>query len=122
MPRVLVIDDDPDMASLLGQMAQMTGYEPTVVKSSQAVLGAAIETAPDVILLDVMMAGTDGWTIYRQLREITDAPVIFITAWHTAENAEHARELGEAFMTKPLSPTDLSARLRAVLGRSGPAA
>jgi len=121
MTRVLVVDDDPDMAALLGQMAAMAGYEPTVVKNGEAALEAARDTPPDVVLLDIMMSGLDGWAVYDRLRAVTVAPVVFVTAWHTAENAARARDLGEGFMTKPLSPEDLTAHVEGALKRgAGP--
>lgn len=117
MTHVLVVDDDPDMATLLGRMATMAGYESTVVKTGNAALDIARETPPDVIVLDVMMAEADGWTIYDQLRAITAAPVVFVTAWSTKENANRARDLGEGFITKPLSPNEFAAQLQIALDR-----
>ena len=69
MTRVLVVDDDPDMAALLGQMATMAGFEPTVVRNGEDALKAVDESPPDVVLLDIMMSGLDGWSVYEQLLE-----------------------------------------------------
>lgn len=114
--RVLVVDDDADTAELLGHMVQMAGYEPVVFIHGEDAVAEVSANPPDVILLDVMMARMDGWTLAGRLRAVTTAPIVFITAWRTGENAQRARELGAEFMTKPLSHTELASRLEKVLG------
>lgn len=112
----MVIEDDPDMAELLGHMVQMNGYEPAVFIVVDEALADARANPPDAILLDIMMEGTDGWTLCEWLREITSAPIAFVTAWRTGENAERAKAMGARFITKPLSHHDLGKELKAMLG------
>ena len=63
------------------------------------------------------MAEADGWTVYDKLRSITAAPVVFVTAWSTSENANRARDLGEVFIAKPISPDEFAAQLQTALNR-----
>ncbi|MBI3362296.1 MAG: response regulator [Chloroflexi bacterium] len=116
MKRVLVIEDDPDMAELLGHMIQMNGHEPAVFIAADEALADARANPPDAILIDIMMEQMDGWTMCEWLRQITDAPVAFISAWRTGENAERAKTMGARFITKPLSHYDLGRELNLMLG------
>src|SRR5574341_964890 len=81
MPLILIVDDDPDMAELLGHMTDILGYEHQYVPTGAEALEACRTKPPDAIVLDVMLEETDGWAVFRQLVPITDAPIIFITAF-----------------------------------------
>ena len=118
MPRLLIVDDDPDMAELLGHMTDILGYEHQYVPTGEAALAACRQQAPDVIILDGMLEETDGWAVFRKLTPITDAPIIFITAWRTGENRRRAESLrADGFLAKPISHQDFAAQINAVLGR-----
>ncbi len=104
---ILVVDDDPDMLTLLGRMVELSGYEVAQARNGVEALRLIAERTPDVIILDIMMSNIDGWTLYAKLREMTAVPVIFLTAWRTGENAKRARDLGERFASKPIALDEL---------------
>lgn len=118
MPRILIVDDDPDMAELLGHMTDILGYEHYYVATGEGAVQACREHHPDVIILDVMLEETDGWAVYQKLTPITDAPIIFITAWRTGENRLKAEAmLADGFLAKPISHHDFSLQVNRALGR-----
>ncbi len=118
MPLILIVDDDPDMAELLGHMTDILGYEHQYVPTGAEALEACRTNPPDAIVLDVMLEETDGWAVFRQLTPITNAPIIFITAWRTGENRLKAEAMrADGFLAKPISHQDFAAQLKAVLGK-----
>ena len=118
MPRILIVDDDPDMAELLGHMTDILGFEHEYVPTGQGAIAACSTNPPDAIILDVMLEETDGWAVFRQLVPITKAPIIFITAWRTGENRQRAEAMrADGFLAKPISHQDFSHQLKSVLGK-----
>lgn len=118
MTSILIVDDDPDMAELLGHMTDILGYAHRYSRDQPEALVAIAARQPDAIVLDVMLEHTDGWTLYDQLRRVTAAPIIFITAWRTGENRRRAEALrADGFLAKPISHQDYAAALERVLGR-----
>lgn len=118
MTSILVVDDDPDMAELLGHMADILGYEHRFVRTGAEALAAIAARQPDAIILDVMLEETDGWRLFDQLQPATKAPIIFITAWRTGENRLKANALrADGFLAKPISHQDFAAALARVLGK-----
>jgi two-component system OmpR family response regulator len=118
MPRILIVDDDPDMAELLGHMTDILGYEHDYVPTGAEALEVCRTRSPDAIILDVMLEETDGWAVYKQLVPITNAPIIFITAWRTGENRLKADAMrADGFLAKPISHQDFAAQLKAVIGK-----
>jgi len=118
MTRILIVDDDPDMAELLGHMADILGFEHEYVPTGEEALGACRRRQPDAIVLDVMLEDTDGWAVYRQLEAVTAAPIVFITAWRTGENRRRAEALqADGFLTKPISHQEFAQQLQQVLGK-----
>lgn len=118
MTRILVVDDDPDMAELLGHMADILGYEHQYVPTGAGAIAACLQNEPDVIILDVMLEETDGWAIYKQLEIVTPKPIIFITAWRTGENRQKAEALrADGFLAKPISHQDFAQEINRVLGK-----
>lgn len=116
MPRLLIIDDDPDMAELLGHMADVLGHEHEYVPNSARAFEAIRRSPPDVIVLDVMLEDTDGWAVYRELTPITSAPIIFITAFRTSENRRRASQMAaDGFLAKPISHHDFASQVTAAL-------
>ena len=117
MTRILIVDDDPDMAELLGHMCDILGHEHTFVQTGEEALEICRHSRPDTIVLDVMLEDTDGWAIYRQLEPVTTAPIIFITAWRTGENRQRAEALlADGFLAKPISHQDFASQIKKVLG------
>src|SRR5260221_10991954 len=103
MTAILIVDDDPDMAELLGHMTDILGYAHRFVRTGAEALAACAERQPDAIVLDVMLEETDGWTLYEKLRPATQAPIIFITAWRTGDNRPRPQGLrADAFRAKPI--------------------
>lgn len=118
MTFVLLVDDDPDMAELLGHMTDILGYEHQFVRTAAEAVAACQARDPDAIVLDVMLEETDGWALFKQLAPVTQAPIIFITAWRTGENRHKAEALrADGFLAKPISHQDYAAELGRVIGK-----
>jgi DNA-binding response OmpR family regulator len=121
---IFVVEDDEDIARLISHNLQAAGYEVQSFVSSASVLTEALREAPALFLLDVMLPGTNGFELCRQIRQtpiIAATPIIFLTA-KTAE-ADRVRGLelgGDDYITKPFSPRELVARVRSVLRGPGP--
>ncbi len=122
--RVLVLDDDPLMLRFVRDALDRAGW--TVLGTSDpAELGSLIEAErPDLVLLDLVLAGTDGIELMQRIPEIAERPVIFISGYGNDETIARALDLGAAdYIVKPFSPTELVARIRAALRRwEGPEA
>ncbi len=118
MSRILIVDDDPDMAELLGHMCDILHLEHEFVQTGQEALDICRQAPPDLIVLDVMLEETDGWAVYKELEPVTTAPIIFITAWRTGENRLKAEALlADGFLAKPISHQDFANQIKKVLGR-----
>ena len=118
MTSILIVDDDPDMAELLGHMTDILGYEHRFVRTGAEALAACAERQPDAIILGVMLEETDGFALYEKLKPATQAPIIFITAWRTGENRARAQGLhADGFLAKPISHQDYASVLQKVIGK-----
>ena len=84
--RILVVDDHPDVLAMLQAMLTAEGFEVVATQDALSALRAAYQIHPDAILLDVMMPDVDGFEACRRLREMTDVPIIFVTAKGTIED------------------------------------
>ena len=116
MSVILVIDDNPNMAQLLQEMVELSGYKTEVAYSGLDGLDKIAEGAPDLILLDVSMPVMDGWEIYHKLRESSSVPVIFVTAHTSNEHKTKAAEIGaDGFLDKNITPTELAQQIQFVL-------
>jgi two-component system OmpR family response regulator len=116
--RILLVDDDPDMAELLGCMVDILGYEHQFVRTAYEAVAACQAHPPDAIVLDVMLEETDGWALFNVLKPLTQAPIIFITAWRTGENKRKAEALhADGFLAKPISHQDFAEQLANVIGK-----
>ena len=124
MPRILIVDDEPEMLRGLEDNLQFEGYQTVTAGDGKKGLALALSEAPDLILLDVMMPGMSGWDLCRELRHRgLDVPVIMLTARGEEVDRVLGLELGaDDYVTKPFSLRELMARIRAVLRRPGPAA
>ena len=120
--RVLVVEDDPDIAELVTRYLEKAGYAATRVSSGRDALDAVRAKAPDLIVLDVMLPHVDGLEVCRLLRaneQTASIPIIMLTA--RAEESERivGLEMGaDDYIAKPFSPNELVARVRALLRRS----
>lgn len=122
MPRILIIDDEPEMVRGLEDNLRFEGYQTLAATNGKDGLGLALREAPDLILLDIMMPEMSGWDVCRALRQKgIDVPVIMLTARGEEVDRVLGLELGaDDYVTKPFSLRELLARVRAVLRRPGP--
>src|SRR5512143_643680 len=116
---ILVIDDDQTLLSILAEHLANAGYRAVTVTSGLAGLQAFYEHHPDLVVLDVMMPKLDGWAVCERLREVSDVPIIMLTA--KAEEFDRLRgfRLGvDDYVVKPFSFAELIARVGAILART----
>jgi two-component system response regulator MtrA len=119
-PRVLVVDDDPALAEMLGIVLRGEGFEPAFVSDGDAALGAFRREKPDVVLLDLMLPGTDGLEVCRQIRAESGVPIIMLTAKGDTPDVVVGLESGaDDYVVKPFKPKELVARVRARLRTHG---
>jgi two-component system, OmpR family, response regulator len=118
--RLLVVDDEPHIADLVATVARYEGWKAVTAGSGEAALAKAAEFVPDIVVLDLMLPGIDGFTVLDKLRETgTAVPVVFLTAKDaTADRVAGLTRGGDDYLVKPFSVEELMARLRAVLRRS----
>lgn len=117
--RVLLVDDDQTLLSLLGQFLRDQEFEVHEALSGASALRLAYEIHPDIVLLDVMLPGMDGWEICARLREMSRVPIIMLTAKATEADKLRGFRLGvDDYVTKPFSFAELVARIQAVLARA----
>ena len=119
MERILIVEDEADIALGLESDLKRHGYEVATVADGEAALRRATESGWDLILLDVMLPGMDGFEICRELRRSgVKTPVIMLTAkTHEAEKVMGLELGADDYVTKPFSPRELRARIQAVLRR-----
>ena len=119
MPRVLVVEDEPDIALGLKDDLERNGYEVQTVGDGDAAIRQGREPGWDLILLDLMLSGRDGFAVCRELRSAgIRTPVIMLTArTHEAEKVQGLELGADDYVTKPFSPRELRARMEAVLRR-----
>jgi two-component system response regulator MtrA len=125
-PRILVVDDDPALAEMIGIVLQSEGFETRVCDNGDHALGAVREMRPDLVLLDVMLPGIDGIEVCRLIRLESGVPIIMLTAKTDTSDVVRGLESGaDDYVVKPFDPTELVARIRARLrplpGSSAPA-
>lgn len=117
--RILVVDDHPEIVDLVKSYLERDGYEVATAYSGQEVLPLVESFAPDLIVLDLMLPGIDGFTLTKKLREESDVPIIMLTARDGDQDKVTGLDLGaDDYVTKPFSPRELMARIRVVLRRT----
>ncbi len=115
---VLVVDDDPKMLRFVRETLSKAGYSPITTTEYQNISQIIAEEKPKLILLDLMLPGTDGIELMESVPELADVPVIFISAYGRDETIAKALESGAIdYLVKPFSSTELTARIRAALRR-----
>jgi len=116
--RVLVVDDDVKTVELVKLYLNRDGYRVFAAYDGVAALRLARESHPDLIVLDLILPGFDGFQLCRTLRAESDVPIIMLTARTTDQDRLMGLDLGaDDYVTKPFSPKELAARVRAVLRR-----
>ena len=122
--RVLVVEDDPDIAELVARYLEKAGYTTARVSSGRDALDAVRAKAPDLIVLDVMLPHVDGLEVCRLLRandHTASIPIIMLTARADESERIVGLEMGaDDYLAKPFSPNELVARVRALLRRAQP--
>ena len=114
--RILAVDDDPQDLRYVRDTLAKSGYEPVVTGEPEEVLPLVKQKQPRLVLLDLMLPGTDGIELMKNIHEVADVPVIFLSVYGRDETIARAFDTGAAdYVVKPFSPTELSARIRAAL-------
>jgi DNA-binding response OmpR family regulator len=117
--KILVVDDEIQLIRVVQGYLEEAGYSVVSASNGRQALFAVRDHKPDLIILDLMMPEVDGWEFMRQLRRENDVPVIMLTARVEDIDKITGLELGaDDYVTKPFSPRELIARVRAVLRRS----
>lgn len=118
-PRVLIVDDDAALAEVVARYLRREGFDVDYAPDGATGLERALATLPDLVVLDLMMPGMDGFEVCRRLREATTIPVVMLTARGEEHDRIAGLDLGaDDYVTKPFSPGELAARVRAVLRRA----
>ncbi len=118
MPRILVVDDEPQIVELLRSYLRRDGFDVEEAADGEAALAAMPRVQPDLVILDLMLPRLDGREVCRRIRETAHTPIIMLTARDEETDKLLGLELGaDDYITKPFSPREVVARVRAVLRR-----
>ncbi len=119
--RVLVVDDEANIAELLSMALRYEGWETSVALTGQSAVATAKEVRPDAVVLDIMLPDFDGMEVLRRMRaEMPDVPVLFLTAKDSVEDRVAGLTAGgDDYVTKPFSLEEVVARLRGLMRRAG---
>jgi two-component system response regulator RegX3 len=122
MTRVLIVEDEPDLADPLAYLLRREGFEVEIAEDGHAAVSAFHTHGADIVLLDLMLPGMPGTEVCRQIRTTSSVPIIMVTAKDTEVDIVVGLELGaDDYITKPYSTRELLARMRAVLRRTAAA-
>ncbi|MGW5688767.1 response regulator transcription factor [Nonomuraea sp. NPDC003754] len=121
--KVLVVDDEPNIRELLSEALELNGFAVRTVADGRQALEAVARERPDIVVLDVMMPGLDGFAVARRLRQAGDSPmVLFLTAKDAvSDRIAGLTAGGDDYVTKPFSLEEVVLRLRAIMRRTRPA-
>lgn len=116
--RILVVDDDVNICELIRLYLEKEGYDVQTVYNGRSGIEAFGEYTPSIVILDIMLPGIDGWQVCRELRKVSNIPIIMLTAKGETFDKVLGLELGaDDYMVKPFEPKELVARVKAVLRR-----
>ena len=119
--RVLIVEDDDDIAQVLQRSLRLEGYETRIAADGEAALGAANDFVPDLVVLDLGLPKIDGMDVARRLRAADDVPILMLTARDALESRVEGLDAGaDDYLVKPFERQELLARLRALLRRRPP--
>lgn len=119
MLKILVVDDDTNISELISLYLNKEGYETKEVANGKTALEVFGEYKPDLVLLDVMLPGADGYDVCKEIRKKSRTPIIMLTAKGEVFDKVLGLELGaDDYMVKPFDPKELMARVKAVLRRN----
>ena len=117
--RILIVDDDSNICELLRLYFEKDGFQADIVTDGLEALRAFESLKPDLVLLDIMLPGMDGWQICREIRKTSQTPIIMLTAKGETFDKVLGLELGaDDYITKPFETKEVIARVKAVLRRS----
>ena len=118
MPKILVVDDEPNIIELAKLYLEREGYQVEGVANGNDALSRQSAVNPDIIVLDLMLPDIDGFEVCRQIRAKSDVPILMLTARKEDVDKIVGLELGaDDYLTKPFNPRELVARVRAILRR-----
>ncbi len=118
---ILVVDDDPNIAQLVKLYLEKEGFDVAVETRGDEALESFQKNPPSLMLLDIMLPGMDGWQVCRAVRQISNIPIIMLSAKDETFDKVLGLELGaDDYITKPFEGKELVARVKAVLRRSAP--
>ena len=118
MPRMLIADDEQDISTLIKRYAEREGFEVVTVMDGSDAIEICKKEDFDIIILDVMMPDTDGFTACRKIKELRDIPVLMLAARGTEFDKLFGFEVGvDDYVTKPFSPKELMARVKVIVKR-----
>ena len=118
MPKILIVDDEPNIVTLISRYAQREGYDIVTASDGREAIDKCRKEDFDVIVMDVMMPDTDGFTACKKIKEFKDIPVIMLSARGTEFDKLFGFEVGvDDYVTKPFSPMELMARIKVILSR-----
>ena len=118
-PLVAIVEDEPSISEVVSLYLKRAGYQVKVFSDGLVAHEAFSHQVPDLIILDVMVPGMDGFTLTRSLRDRSDVPIIFLTSRREESDRIAGLELGaDDYVVKPFSPPELVSRVRAVLRRA----
>jgi two-component system KDP operon response regulator KdpE len=121
-PKILVVDDDARLLEALTIFLGQRGYQVSAAANGREGLQCFYRLRPDLVVLDIMMPQMDGWELCMRIREMTDAPVIMLTARGQEYDKVKGLKMGaDDYLVKPFSLHELEARIEAVLRRGRPA-
>ena len=119
--KILIVDDDVNICELLRLYLEKEGFVTSVVNNGSEAIDAFNTASPDLVLLDIMLPGLDGWQICREIRKTSATPIIMLTAKGEIFDKVLGLELGaDDYIVKPFEPKEVIARIKAVLRRSAP--
>ncbi|GGA30410.1 response regulator [Dyella nitratireducens] len=119
LARILMVEDEPKLAAVVGDYLRAGGYESSWVADGREAIPAIKAQQPDLVLLDLMLPGRDGLDICRELRSFSDIPIIMLTARVEEIDRLLGLELGaDDYICKPFSPREVVARVKAILRRA----
>lgn len=117
---ILVVDDDIRMVRMMKRMLELEGFQVITASGGEQALKLFDKETPSLVLLDIMMPDMDGYTVCRRIREFSGVPIIMVTARGDDKEKVEGLDVGaDDYVTKPFSASELSARVRAVLRRTG---
>lgn len=117
--KILVIDDEEPTVQLIGMLLERRGFEVIKAYRAEEGLRKAYRFQPDLVLLDIMMPDMDGWEVCKRLREMSDVPIVFLTARGEVRDVVKGLEMGaDDYVVKPYDNDELVARVKAHLRRS----